>query len=183
MRFQDSAASFQEALQAWRAKAVDAADTQTAKDGHGDSRVTGNGSMKKLMLVNHETYEITTVAIKLMFLDVEIAANLLQASGSFWTTLGGTEVNLERSLVAFPVMGFKARCFQLFQGASTPAKLPAESQSADTSEPEGLELERLEVQTSEERPVDESLVAGQMLHWAKKSFAVISLELVERCMK
>lgn len=63
---EDSAASFQEALQAWRAKAVDAADTQTAK-----------------------------------------------ASGSFWTTLGGTEVNLER--------------------ASTPAKLPAESQSADTS--------------------------------------------------
>lgn len=107
MRFQDSAASFQEALQAWRAKAVDAADTQTAKDGHGDSRVTGNGSMKNLMLVNHETYEITTVAIKLMFLDVEIAANLLQASGSFWTTLGGTEVNLERSLVAFPGHGIQ----------------------------------------------------------------------------
>ena len=54
--------------------------------------------VSRVTLWKYEKSDAKMNAIKLMFLDVEIAANLLQASGSFWTTLGGTEVNLERSL-------------------------------------------------------------------------------------
>ena len=62
-----------------------------------------------------------------------------QASGSFWTTLGGTEVNLERALASWDWTTFPHGIFHPRKGASTPtAKLPAESQSAATSDPNVL---------------------------------------------
>eukprot|EP00438_Fugacium_kawagutii_P023530 Skav207263 [mRNA] locus=scaffold2560:231280:233181:- [translate_table: standard] len=85
---EDSAASFQEALQAWRKGAK----------------------------VDQSPEKLPDV----------------KAVGSFWSTLGGSEVNLERAFAADSMASMAEISGSGSPGASTPGKLPAESQSAET---------------------------------------------------